>query len=103
MSPIYLQEYISCAEIWVEYPIKYFGVSWSLMVGCQIALFIGVLTNILFFQKREIDTLLGDILKHLNVDRAFENYYPQVNNITQLSLLGNIVVVIHLECHLCWS
>ncbi|CAB3989058.1 Hypothetical predicted protein [Paramuricea clavata] len=48
------EEYISCAEIWVEYPIKYFG-------------------------KREIDTLLGDILKHLNVDRAFENYYPQVN------------------------
>ena len=40
--------------------------------------------NLFSFQKREIDTLLGDILKHLNVDRAFENYYPQVKTMANL-------------------
>ncbi|XP_046855573.1 VPS35 endosomal protein-sorting factor-like isoform X2 [Xenia sp. Carnegie-2017] len=59
------EEYISCAEIWVEYPIKYFG-------------------------KREIDTLLGDILKHLNVDRLFEKYYQQL-----LSILSKVLAGLH--------
>lgn len=46
-------EYISCAEIWIEYPAKH-------------------------FTKRNVNTLLSDIIKHMNPDRAFENHYPQL-------------------------
>jgi len=29
-------------------------------------------------QKREVNTILADIIKHLTPDRAFEDAYPQV-------------------------
>ncbi|XP_070579924.1 VPS35 endosomal protein-sorting factor-like [Ptychodera flava] len=49
-------DYISCAEIWIEYPCKH-------------------------FTKREINTLLGDMIKHMTPDRAFEDYYPQLQSV----------------------
>eukprot|EP00058_Branchiostoma_floridae_P021627 XP_002607117.1 hypothetical protein BRAFLDRAFT_68089 [Branchiostoma floridae] len=44
--------YIACAEVWIEYPCKH-------------------------FTKREVNTILGDIIKHMVPDRAFEDFYPQ--------------------------
>ncbi|XP_057310899.1 VPS35 endosomal protein-sorting factor-like [Hydractinia symbiolongicarpus] len=54
-------EYISCAEVWIEYPVKNFT--------CH-----------------EVNTLLGNIVKHITPDRAFENFYPQL-----LSILTKVV------------
>ncbi|XP_033107964.1 VPS35 endosomal protein sorting factor-like [Anneissia japonica] len=48
--------YISCAEVWVEYPCKH-------------------------FTKREVNTILGDIIKHMLPDRAFEDNYPQLQSV----------------------
>ena len=31
-----------------------------------------------FSQKREVNSLLGDVIKHMTPDRAFEQHYPQV-------------------------
>uniref|UniRef100_A0A8B9P0D4 VPS35 endosomal protein-sorting factor-like n=1 Tax=Accipiter nisus TaxID=211598 RepID=A0A8B9P0D4_9AVES len=50
------QDYINCAEVWVEYTCRHF-------------------TN------REINTVLADVIKHMTPDRAFEDAYPQVNNL----------------------
>lgn len=50
------QEYISCAEVWIEYVAKHFG-------------------------KREMNTILSDIIKHMTPDRAFESHYSQLNSI----------------------
>ncbi|KAL3877496.1 hypothetical protein ACJMK2_035196 [Sinanodonta woodiana] len=49
-------DYIICAEIWMEYVVKNFG-------------------------KREINTILNDIIKHMTPDRAFEDFYPQLQSI----------------------
>ncbi|XP_059139678.1 VPS35 endosomal protein-sorting factor-like [Physella acuta] len=49
-------DYISCAEVWIEYVVKYCG-------------------------KREINTFLGDIIKHMTPDRAYEDFYPQLQSI----------------------
>uniref|UniRef100_T1JKK3 VPS35 endosomal protein-sorting factor-like n=1 Tax=Strigamia maritima TaxID=126957 RepID=T1JKK3_STRMM len=48
--------YMSCAEIWIEYTVKHFS-------------------------KREVNTFLGDIIKHLTPDRAFENHYSQLQGV----------------------
>lgn len=32
-------------------------------------------------QKREVNTLLDDIIKHMTPDRAFENHYPELMSI----------------------
>lgn len=57
-------EYISCAEVWVKYAVNNFCV-------------------------REVNTFLGDIIKHMSPDRAYEKYYPQlkivVDNVVQNS------------------
>uniref|UniRef100_A0A8B9NR03 VPS35 endosomal protein-sorting factor-like n=1 Tax=Accipiter nisus TaxID=211598 RepID=A0A8B9NR03_9AVES len=50
------EDYINCAEVWVEYTCRHF-------------------TN------REINTVLADVIKHMTPDRAFEDAYPQVNNL----------------------
>uniref|UniRef100_A0A2K5DQ19 VPS35 endosomal protein-sorting factor-like n=1 Tax=Aotus nancymaae TaxID=37293 RepID=A0A2K5DQ19_AOTNA len=47
------QDYINCAEVWVEYTCKH-------------------------FTKREVNTVLADVIKHMTPDRAFEDSYPQV-------------------------
>ncbi|KAK3583633.1 hypothetical protein CHS0354_039460 [Potamilus streckersoni] len=49
-------DYIICAEIWIEYVVINFG-------------------------KREINTILNDIIKHMTPDRAFEDFYPQLQSI----------------------
>ncbi|KAJ7305823.1 hypothetical protein JRQ81_010189, partial [Phrynocephalus forsythii] len=52
------QDYINCAEIWVEYTCRH-------------------------FTKREVNTILADIIKHMTPDRAFEEAYPQLQSIVQ--------------------
>lgn len=37
-----------------------------------------MLTN---FQKKEINTILGDIIKHVTPDRAYEDFYPQLQSV----------------------
>ncbi|GIY19382.1 VPS35 endosomal protein-sorting factor-like [Caerostris darwini] len=49
-------DYMSCAEIWIEYAVKH-------------------------FTKREVNTFLGDIIKHMSPNRAFEHHYPQLTRI----------------------
>ncbi|EDV22361.1 uncharacterized protein TRIADDRAFT_28863, partial [Trichoplax adhaerens] len=49
-------DYMACASVWIEYPAKYFSV-------------------------REVNKLLDDIIKHLQPDRAFEHFYPQLHSI----------------------
>ncbi|ELT89239.1 hypothetical protein CAPTEDRAFT_99699, partial [Capitella teleta] len=49
-------EYIMCAETWSEFIAKNFG-------------------------KREVNTILGDIIKHMTPDRAYEDHYPQLISI----------------------
>nr|DBA20299.1 TPA: hypothetical protein GDO54_016007 [Pyxicephalus adspersus] len=50
------QDYINCAEVWIEYTCKH-------------------------FTKRELNTILADVIKHMTPDRAFENAYPQLQSI----------------------
>ena len=38
-------------------------------------------------QKKEVNTILGDVIKHMTPDRAFEDYYPQVCTNLQVMLL----------------
>jgi hypothetical protein len=45
-----------CAEVWVEFPARHFG-------------------------KREVNAMLGDIIKHMMPDRAFQDHYPQLQSI----------------------
>ncbi len=55
-------EYLGCAEIWIEFTLKNFS-------------------------KKEINTLLGDIVKHVLPDRTFERFYPQLQSIMSKTLL----------------
>ncbi|XP_045924541.1 VPS35 endosomal protein-sorting factor-like isoform X1 [Micropterus dolomieu] len=50
------QDYINCAEIWVEFTCRH-------------------------FTKREANTVLADIIKHMTPDRAFEDAYPQLQSV----------------------
>uniref|UniRef100_A0A8C9K4I1 VPS35 endosomal protein-sorting factor-like n=1 Tax=Panthera tigris altaica TaxID=74533 RepID=A0A8C9K4I1_PANTA len=50
------QDYVNCAEVWVEYTCKH-------------------------FTKREVNTVLADVIKHMTPDRAFEDSYPQLQSI----------------------
>uniref|UniRef100_A0A8D2J2Z7 VPS35 endosomal protein-sorting factor-like n=1 Tax=Varanus komodoensis TaxID=61221 RepID=A0A8D2J2Z7_VARKO len=52
------QDYINCAEIWMEYTCRH-------------------------FTKREVNTVLADVIKHMTPDRAFEEAYPQLQSIVQ--------------------
>uniref|UniRef100_A0A8C0ZAY7 VPS35 endosomal protein-sorting factor-like n=1 Tax=Cyanistes caeruleus TaxID=156563 RepID=A0A8C0ZAY7_CYACU len=52
------QDYINCAEVWVEYTCRH-------------------------FTKREVNTVLADVIKHMTPDRAFEDAYPQLQTIIQ--------------------
>lgn len=49
-------DYIGCAEAWIEYVCKN-------------------------FTKREVNTLIGDVIKHMTPERAFEQHYPQLQSI----------------------
>ncbi|KAM4623948.1 VPS35 endosomal protein-sorting factor-like isoform 2-T2 [Polymixia lowei] len=50
------QDYISCAEIWAEFTCRH-------------------------FTKREVNTVLADIIRHMTPDRAFEDAYPQLQSV----------------------
>uniref|UniRef100_A0A8C7HBZ3 VPS35 endosomal protein-sorting factor-like n=1 Tax=Oncorhynchus kisutch TaxID=8019 RepID=A0A8C7HBZ3_ONCKI len=50
------EDYINCAEIWVEFTCRH-------------------------FTKREVNTVLSDIIKHMTPDRAFEDAYPQLQSV----------------------
>ncbi|XP_059682181.1 VPS35 endosomal protein-sorting factor-like isoform X4 [Gavia stellata] len=50
------QDYINCAEVWVEYTCRH-------------------------FTEREVNTVLADVIKHMTPDRAFEDAYPQLQSI----------------------
>lgn len=54
-------EYVTCAEVWIDYPLKYFTTA-------------------------EVNTLLGNIVKNMLPDRAYESFYPQL-----LSILTKVV------------
>ncbi|XP_076459289.1 VPS35 endosomal protein-sorting factor-like [Babylonia areolata] len=49
-------DYISCAEVWIEFVVKHFG-------------------------KREVNKILADIIKHMTPDRAFEDHYPYLQSV----------------------
>ncbi|CAI8033056.1 VPS35 endosomal protein-sorting factor-like [Geodia barretti] len=49
-------EYIQCTQVWMEYVAKH-------------------------FTKREVNTLLDDIIKHMTPGRVFENHYPELVSI----------------------
>ncbi|XP_075949259.1 VPS35 endosomal protein-sorting factor-like isoform X1 [Anarhichas minor] len=50
------QDYVNCAEIWVEFTCRHFS-------------------------KREVNTVLADVIKHMTPDRAFEDAYPQLQSV----------------------
>uniref|UniRef100_A0A3Q2TGY7 VPS35 endosomal protein-sorting factor-like n=1 Tax=Fundulus heteroclitus TaxID=8078 RepID=A0A3Q2TGY7_FUNHE len=50
------EDYMNCAEIWVEFTCRH-------------------------FTKREVNTVLADIIKHMTPDRAFEDAYPQLQSV----------------------
>ncbi|CAM4969975.1 unnamed protein product [Rotaria socialis] len=56
--------YMSCAEVWTELTSKE-------------------------YTTRELNTLLGDIIKHLTPDRIFEEYYGKLHGI-MIKLLANV-------------
>ncbi|XP_077595458.1 VPS35 endosomal protein-sorting factor-like [Stigmatopora nigra] len=59
------RDYINCAEIWVEFTCRH-------------------------FTKREANTVLGDVIKHMTPDRAFEDAYAQLQ-----SVIGKILSHYH--------
>uniref|UniRef100_A0A8C3B030 VPS35 endosomal protein-sorting factor-like n=1 Tax=Cyclopterus lumpus TaxID=8103 RepID=A0A8C3B030_CYCLU len=50
------EDYVICAEIWVEFTCRHFS-------------------------KREVNTVLADVIKHMTPDRAFEDAYPQLQSV----------------------
>ncbi|XP_076122987.1 VPS35 endosomal protein-sorting factor-like [Alosa pseudoharengus] len=56
------QDYINCAEIWVEFTCRH-------------------------FTKREVNAVLADIIKHMTPDRAFEDAYPQLQSVIRKILM----------------
>uniref|UniRef100_A0A4W3ISX0 VPS35 endosomal protein-sorting factor-like n=1 Tax=Callorhinchus milii TaxID=7868 RepID=A0A4W3ISX0_CALMI len=50
------EDYVNCAEVWIEYTCRH-------------------------FTKRQVNTVLADVIKHLTPDRAFEDAYSQLQSI----------------------
>ncbi|CAH1794199.1 unnamed protein product [Owenia fusiformis] len=67
-------DYMSCTEVWIEFVVKHFS-------------------------KKEFNTILGDIIKHLTPDRAFEDHYPQLQSVVSklLSHMHNFSVLFGLD------
>uniref|UniRef100_A0A671TX19 VPS35 endosomal protein-sorting factor-like n=1 Tax=Sparus aurata TaxID=8175 RepID=A0A671TX19_SPAAU len=68
------QDYINCAEIWMEFTCRH-------------------------FTKREVNTILADIIKHMTPDRAFEDAYPQLQSVIRkiLTYLHDFSVLFAME------
>ncbi|PNF32010.1 UPF0505 protein C16orf62-like protein [Cryptotermes secundus] len=45
--------YVSCAEVWIQFAVRHFS-------------------------SREVNTFLGDIIRHMTPERAYEHHYPQL-------------------------
>lgn len=55
--------------------------SWTIKNRGAVTCFSDLNNSSLFFsQKREVNTILADIIKHMTPDRAFEDAYPQVSS-----------------------
>ena len=67
-----------CAEIWIEFTLKNFTVSIYINLN---------LIDKKIDQKKEINTLIGDIIQHVQPDRKFENFYPQLHSIVAKILI----------------
>lgn len=75
------------AEIWVGFTVVHFSVRnnqlffhfiFKYCYCCYIQIY-----NNNYFQLKEINTLLGEIISQLNHNREFENYYPQLQSIVE--------------------
>ncbi|KAM4715602.1 VPS35 endosomal protein-sorting factor-like isoform 2-T2 [Anableps anableps] len=68
------QDYMNCAEIWVEFTCRH-------------------------FTKREVNTVLADMIKHMTPDRAFEDAYPQLQSVIKkiLTYLHDFSVLFSME------
>jgi len=85
--------YMSCAEIWIELTSKEYTVINNSM---KFSL------NVFSFKTKELNTMLGDVIKHLSPDRAFEDYYPKlhaimtklINNVEDFASLFSMVRII---------
>ncbi|KAJ1532194.1 hypothetical protein ONE63_000815 [Megalurothrips usitatus] len=51
-------QYVSCAEVWAQYVSKHLA-------------------------TREVNTFLGDIIKHMSVGRAYENHYASLQTVME--------------------
>lgn len=67
-------DYINCAEIWAEFTCRH-------------------------FTKREVNTVLADVIKHMTPDRAFEDAYPQLQSVIRkiLTYFHNFSVLFSME------
>uniref|UniRef100_A0A4W4H191 VPS35 endosomal protein-sorting factor-like n=1 Tax=Electrophorus electricus TaxID=8005 RepID=A0A4W4H191_ELEEL len=67
-------DYITCAEIWVEFTCRH-------------------------FTKREVNTVLADIIKHMTPDRAFEDAYTELHSVMMkiLTYFHNFSVLFSME------
>ncbi|XP_053196750.1 VPS35 endosomal protein-sorting factor-like isoform X2 [Scomber japonicus] len=68
------RDYINCAEIWVEFTCRH-------------------------FTKREVNTVMADIIKHMTPDRAFEDAYPQLQSVIRkiLTYFNDFSVLFSME------
>ncbi|KAM7382046.1 hypothetical protein PAMA_012755 [Pampus argenteus] len=68
------RDYVNCAEIWVEFTCRH-------------------------FTKREVNTVLTDIIKHMTPDRAFEDAYPQLQSVIRkiLTYFNDFSVLFSME------
>ncbi|XP_037610295.1 VPS35 endosomal protein sorting factor-like isoform X1 [Sebastes umbrosus] len=68
------QDYVNCAEIWVEFTCRH-------------------------FTKREVNTVLADVIKHMTPDRAFEDAYPQLQSVIRkiLTYFNDFSVLFSME------
>jgi hypothetical protein len=105
-------DYINCAEIWIEYPCRFFGrrevcasihiyvsdlhsdrshahaVWWrSAVIARRKAICFDL--NKRTSRARQINAFLGDIVKHMQPDRVYERFMPQLQSVLS-KLLGHI-------------
>ncbi|XP_053715371.1 VPS35 endosomal protein-sorting factor-like [Synchiropus splendidus] len=68
------RDYINCAEIWVEFTCRH-------------------------FTKREVNTVLADIIRHMTPDRAFEDAYTQLQSVIRriLTYFNDFSVLFSME------
>jgi hypothetical protein len=78
-------EYVSVAEVYIEFPLKYFTV--SLLLSAFYSSFyhsvVLLILNSSTKQAKEVNLMLGDILRHVNVDKAYVSLQPQLQSIVQ--------------------